>query len=369
MPELNRPVCVVAGGSAGIGRAVAERFASEGYAIAVLAREPKRVGDAAHEIGEAYATETLGIPCDVIDQAQVEAAAGRIDNTFGRIDVWVNAAMLTVIAPFEEMGGDEFEQVVKGTFLGTVNGTRAALSRMKEQGRGNIVNVGSALAYRAIPLQTAYCSAKHATNGFTQALRSELIHDGFDDIHLSLVQLPGVNTPQFDWARNKIDAHPRPAPPVYQPEVAADGVWEAVRRNAREIFVGRVTPQFIFGNMLAPAALDRQLASQGYSGQKADDLANRGHPDGNLFEAVEGDYAAHGSFDDEAEASGMVVDGDNARMAFFGGLGLAALAVGMGLGAWMAGGRFRSDERRRHALQRDYAEIGYEDGNDVKGLD
>ena len=366
------PVAVVAGGSAGIGRASAERLAAEGHDIVILAREPERVARAADEIAARYGVETLGLPTDVSDAAAVEAARDRVVERFGHIDVWVNSAMLTVISPFAHVTAEEFAAVTNTTYLGTVNGTRAALAVMKEQGRdgrgwGSIVNVGSALAYRSIPLQSPYCAAKHAVNGFTQALRSELIHEGYADIHLSLVQLPGVNTPQFDWARQKIDAHPRPAPPVYQPEVAADGVWRAVETGAREVLVGRVTPQFIFGNMLAPAALDRQLASQGYSCQKAGPaLEPEGARAGNLDYPVTGDHGAHGSFDHEARENGMVVDGDRARLAFFGGLG--ALAFGLGLATGLVSSRGARRRRRpggrfvRTARYRRGAEpLGYED--------
>ena len=368
------PVVVVAGGSAGIGRASAERFASEGYAVAILAREPERVRRAADEIARAHGVETLGIPTDVSDAAAVDAARDAIVERFGHIDVWVNSAMLTVIAPFAECTPEEFAAVTNTTYLGTVNGTRAALAVMKEQGDGggggSIVNVGSALAYRSIPLQSAYCAAKHAVNGFTQAVRSELIHEGYDGIHLSLVQLPGVNTPQFDWARQKIDAHPRPAPPVYQPEVAADGVWRAAETGAREIMVGRAAAQLILGNMLAPAALDHVLASQGYSGQKAGpNHEPEGARAGNLDYPVTGDQGAHGSFGDEANESGMVVDGDNARLAFFGGLGALTFGLGLAMGIFSSrnsdprlkrnGGRFVRTARFQRPAERD--RLGYED--------
>ena len=371
--QANRPVAVIAGGSAGIGRAVAERLADEGYDVAVLARGEERVRRAADELS-AKGVMAIGIACDVGDDEKLRYATAQIKQRFGRIDVWVNSAMLTVIAPFSKITAAEYEAVVRTTLMGTVNGTQAALSVMKPQGYGNIVNIGSALAYRSIPLQTAYCSAKHAVNGFTQALRSELIHEGYSDIHLSLVQLPGVNTPQFDWARNKIAEHPRPAPPVYQPEVAADGVWKAIRNNSREIMVGRAATQLIFGNMVAPAALDRVLASQGYSGQKGERV--NGVQEGNLEEPAPGAWGAHGTFDDEAESSGMAVDGDAARAAVFGGGALAILGIGALLGRAFAGSR--SGRRRRvtgaargrELVQREEmgARLGYEQDNDVKGL-
>ena len=371
----NRPVAVVAGGSAGVGRAVAERLAHEGYDIAILARGAERVRRAADELSVTGVT-AIGITCDVGDEASVREATARIVSRLGGIDVWVNSAMLTVIAPFSKVEAGEFEAVVRTTLMGTVNGTKAALEVMKPRGHGNIVNIGSALAYRAIPLQTAYCSAKHAVNGFTQALRSELIHEGYDAIHLSLVQLPGINTPQFDWARNKIEEHPRPAPPVYQPEVAAAGVWKAIETNAREIMVGRAATQLIFGNMLAPAALDQVLASQGYDGQKGQRV--NGPQAGNLDYPASGNWGAHGTFDDEAETSGMAVDGDRARVAVFGGGALALLGVGALLGRAFArpsrrSRRLDAEERGRSLVQRQETQtadrLGYEDDNRVEGLD
>ena len=379
-PQQERPVAVIAGGSAGVGRAVAERLSDEGYDVAVLARGEERVRLAADDLA-ASGGAAIGLVCDVGDAEAVRYAAAQVMQRFGRIDVWVNSAMLTVIAPFSKVSAHEFDEVVRTTLMGTVHGTQAALEVMKRQGssgrgHGNIVNIGSALAYRAIPLQSAYCSAKHAVNGFTQALRSELIHEGWDDIHLSLVQLPGINTPQFDWARNKLDAHPRPAPPVYQPEVAAEGVWKAIRTNAREIMVGRAATQLILGNMLAPAALDHVLASQGYSGQKDD--REQGPIDGNLEAPVPGAWGAHGTFDDEAETSGVAIDGDTARGLFFGGSFLAAVSLGAVLGRLAAPSsksrrRRRAVERVRRVARRPFRRerdaVGYEDGNAVKGLD
>ena len=359
------PVAVITGGSAGVGRAAADRLAQEGHAVVILAREPERVARAAEEIGRRHGVATLGVPTDVSQAGEVEAARERIVERFGRIDVWVNAAMLTVIAPFEHVTAEEFAAVHATTFLGTVNGTRAALDVMKRQGHGAIVNVGSALAYRSIPLQSAYCAAKHAVNGFTQALRSELIHEGHDAIHLSLVQLPGVNTPQFDWARSKIDAHPRPAPPVYQPEVAADGIWRAVETGAREIIVGRVAAELIFSNMLAPALLDRRFASAGYLGQKAGpEHEPLGARAGNLDFPVTGHRGAHGSFDDEASDTGMVVDGDRARLAVFGGLGALTFGLGLALGVFAsrnADPRLKRNGGRRVPDAARHEPLGYED--------
>lgn len=322
----SRPVAVISGGSAGIGFATAKRLAHEGYDIAILARGKPRLKRATDEL-KALGVETVSHACDVGDAAAVERACKAITKRFGTIDVWVNCAMATVFGPFDEMDDSEFRKVMDTTFMGQVNGTRAALSVMKPNGRGAIVNVGSGLSYRSVPLQSAYCAAKHAINGFTSAIRSELIHDGYDDISISLVQLPAVNTPQFDWARAKITHKPRPAAPVYQPELAADGIIKAMESGAREIIVGASAAQLIFGQMAAPDYLDHKMAEAGWSGQHSDEVL--GAPrDGNLMQPVDGDYAAHGSWDHEASRSGLTIDADVMRRIVFG--GGAILAVGLG---------------------------------------
>ena len=327
-------VAVIAGGSAGIGRAVAERLAREGYDVAVLARGKKRLKDAVADIEAQHGVQAMAIVCDVSKASAVTEAKDQILDTFGKIDVWVNSAMLTVFGRFDDMDDEEFRAVMDTTFMGQVNGTRAALEAMKPAGHGRIINIGSGLSYRSVPLQSAYCAAKHAINGFTSAVRSELIHEGYDHITLSLVQLPGVNTPQFDWARHKLDWKPRPAAPVFNPEVPAQGVWQAVRTGAREILVGSSAFQLVFGQMVVPNYLDHKMADVGWEGQFSNQPSD-GWRDGNLMEPVEGDYEAHGSWDSEALDSGLVVDGDRARYAVFG--GLAALGIGLGM---LAGGIF-----------------------------
>lgn len=328
-----RPVAVIAGGSAGIGLASAIRFAEEGYDVAIFARHEERVMREAERLRQ-RGVRAMGHACDVGDAKAVEAAKDAVMAQFGRIDVWVNCAMLTVFGAFEDLEDDEFRKVMDTTFMGQVNGTRAALSVMRPAGRGAIVNVGSGLSYRPVPLQSAYCSAKHAINGFTSSVRSELIHDGFDHISLSLVQLPAVNTPQFSWARHKMERTPRPAPPAFQPEVAADAIFQAAREGSRELLVGRSVAGLVFGQMAVPNYLDHKMADAGYSGQKSDTPAS-GWRDGNLMEPVDGDWGAHGDFDDEAADSGMIVDADTMRYAVFAGGALFLLGAGMALGAAM----------------------------------
>ena len=321
------PVAVVAGGSAGIGRATARLLARRGYAVAVLARGRARLDDTVAEL-ERGGGDALGLACDVADGAAVGAAHARIVADLGTPVVWVNSAMLTAFSPFEAMGEEEFRRIVEVTFLGQVNGTRAALGGMRRLGHGSIVNIGSGLAYRSVPLQSAYCAAKAAINGFTASLRSELIHEGREEIRLSLVQLPAVNTPQFDWARSRLDRRPRPAAPVYQPEVAARAVLQAIDSGARELFVGRSVPGLVLGNMLAPAAFDRKLAEAGWDGQHSE-RPEPGTSEGNLEEASSHDVAARGSWSGEARDSGLIVDADSMRYAVAGGAALALFGAGL----------------------------------------
>ena len=329
-----RPVAVVSGGSAGIGRAVAELLAERGHDVAVLARGEQRLKDTEAAIG-ARGVRGLGVVCDVSDLEQVRAARRLIVEKLGEPYVWVNSAMLTVLAPFVEIDDDEFRAVVDTTFMGQVNGTRVALEGMRAAGEGRIVNIGSGLSYRPVPLQSAYCAAKAAINGFTSAVRSELIHDGFDRLSIGLVQLPAVNTPQFDWSRHQGGRPPRPAAPVYQPEVAARAVWKAIRERSREVIVGRSVLGLVFGDMVAPGALDRQLASMGYDGQTRDPEADADlvRDRDNLFGPPPGRAGARGSFGDEAYEDGLIIDADRARAGVFGGGAIALLAAGVALGA------------------------------------
>jgi NAD(P)-dependent dehydrogenase (short-subunit alcohol dehydrogenase family) len=310
---------VVAGGSAGVGRAVVDKLIARGYRVAILARGKSRLDEMEARFGDQVFTRT----CNMAEDAQVARATDEIVAHWGTPDVWVNSAMLTSLSKFEDVPSDEFEKITGATYMGTVNGTRHALRVMK---RGNVVNVGSGLSYRAVPFQAAYCGAKHAINGFTQAVRSELIRDE-RPIALSLVQLPAINTPQFDWNRNRTGAKPQPAPPIFQPEVAADAVLKAIDEDSREVLVGRSVLQLVFGNMLFPELLDRFLAKNGLEMQQSEAPDNL--PRDNI-DAPHPDYPSrsHGSYDHKAEESGIAVDGDTARnMVLIGG---AALLVSLG---------------------------------------
>lgn len=297
---------VVAGGSAGIGRATVDALVDRGYRVGVLARGQDRLDQIASEYGD----EVHVVACDVSDDAAVQAAADSIVARFGAPDVWVNCAMLTSFSPFSEVDAREFETITATTYFGQVNGCRAALRVMKS---GNIVNVGSGLAYRSVPNQAAYCGAKHAINGFTQALRSELIREG-RPIALSVVQMPAVNTPQFDWARNRMDRKPQPAPPIFQPEVAAEAILHAVDTDAREILVGRSVLKLVFGNMVLPDYIDHRLADMGVEVQKSDQI-DWGRGD-NMDAPLAGyPSKSHGSYDTRASDSAVILDSDLARKA------------------------------------------------------
>ena len=290
-------VVVVTGASAGIGRAVARAFGAAGARVALLARGAEGLAAAAGEIAAAGG-EARSYPLDVADASAVEAAAGRIEAEMGEIAVWVNDAMATIFAPVERVTAEEYRRVTEVTYLGAVYGTQAALKRMRPRDRGAIVQVGSALAYRSIPLQSAYCGAKAALRGFTDSLRCELIHDD-SRLTLSMVQLSGFNTPQFDWARNRFGKRPQPVPPAYQPEIAAAAVLWAARHARREVWVGLPAVQSILGTRLLPALLDRMMARKAYEGQLTQEDEAEGRPD-NLFEPVAGDFGAHGRFDARA---------------------------------------------------------------------
>jgi short-subunit dehydrogenase len=232
------------------------------------------------------------------DPDAVEAAAQRVEDQFGAIDIWVNCAMATIFAPFHRISPEEYRRATEVTYLGFVYGTMAALKRMRPRNRGAIVQVGSALAYRAIPLQSAYCGAKFAIRGFTDSVRTELLHDGVD-VRLVMVQMPALNTPQFNWARNKMSRRPQPVPPIFQPEVAAQAIVYAAGSRRREVWVGRSSVQAIVANKFFPGLLDRYLAKSGYTSQLTEEPAEPGQPD-NLFDPVPGDPDTHGRFDSRA---------------------------------------------------------------------
>ena len=290
---------VITGAGAGVGRATAVEFAHRGHNVALLSRGEDRLAGAAREV-RSFGREALPIPLDVADAVAVEAAAERIERELGEIDIWVNEAMATIFAPVAEITPEEFRRVTEVTYLGQVYGTMAALKRMRPRNRGVIVQVGSALSYRAIPLQSAYCGAKFAIRGFTDALRSELAHEK-SRVRITMVQLPAVNTPQFDWARSRLPARPQPIPPIYQPEAIAREIVRAAIEVPRELWIGRSALKAILGAMFVPRTLDLLLARDGYSGQMTSEPADRERAD-NLFAPVPGDPGAHGRFDRPARA-------------------------------------------------------------------
>jgi NAD(P)-dependent dehydrogenase (short-subunit alcohol dehydrogenase family) len=292
-------VVVVTGASAGVGRATVRAFVRDGAKIGLLARGADGLQGAAQEV-EASGRAALPISVDVADPDAVEAAAGRVEQELGPIDVWVNNAMTSVFAPLQEITAQEFRRVTEVTYLGVVHGTLAALRRMKPRDRGVILQVGSALAYRSIPLQSAYCGAKHAIVGFTDSLRCELIHDG-SRVRVTTVHLPALNTPQFGWVESKLPNRAQPVPPIYQPEVAADAILWAAHHERREVWVGGTTVATILANRIVPGLLDRYLGRTGYRSQQTDEPEDPGRPS-NLWEPVGGDHGAHGEFEAKAHA-------------------------------------------------------------------
>jgi NAD(P)-dependent dehydrogenase (short-subunit alcohol dehydrogenase family) len=294
---MHTPVVVITGASAGVGRALSRAYAARGARIGLIARGPDGLEATRREV-EALGSEAIVCSADVANAEDVEAAARTIEQTFGAPDIWINNAMASVFSPVKEMTADEFRRVTEVTYLGVVHGTLAALRRMLPRDRGSIVQVGSALAYRGIPLQSAYCAAKHAVQGFCDSLRSELLHDG-SHVSLSMVQLPALNTPQFDWVKSRLPNRAQPVPPIFQPEVAAEAIMWAAENGRREVWVGMPTVRAILVNRVAPGLLDRYLAGMGYDVQQTNEPENPMRPD-NLWKPVAGDHGAHGRFDARA---------------------------------------------------------------------
>jgi NAD(P)-dependent dehydrogenase (short-subunit alcohol dehydrogenase family) len=309
MPRTEKPeVVAITGAAAGVGRAAAREFAKRGAHIGLIARGGAGMDglEGARRDVEQAGGKALILPCDVADSEQVEAAATKLEETFGSIDIWVNVAMVSVFSPFTQMTPEEFKRTTEVTYLGQVYGTMAALKRMIPRDHGSIVLVGSALAYRSIPLQSAYCGAKAGIRGFIDSVRCELIHDG-SNIRICMVQMPALNTPQFGWVKSRLPNHPQPVPPIFEPEVAAEAIYFAAHHKRRELYVGWPTIKAVVANMIAPGLLDVYLAKTGYKAQQTNQPASPDRPD-NLWEALPGDRGAHGAFDDRSRTSSPALE-------------------------------------------------------------
>lgn len=328
---------VITGASAGIGRATAQLFGQRGANVALLARGAAGLDGAARDV-ESGGGKALTIPTDVADYEAVVAAADETESTFGPIDVWVNVAFTSVFAPFSEITAEEFRRVTEVSYLGYVHGTMAALAKMRPRDRGTIVQVGSALSQRSIPLQSAYCGAKHAINGFTESVRCELLHE-HSKVRITVAQMPAVNTPQFSWVLSRLPRHPQPVPPIYQPEVAARGVvYAADHPERKQYWVGDSTMVTLLAQKFVAPLLDRYLGRTGYDSQQTQEHVGPGRPH-NLWHPLDqadgSDHGAHGGFDDQSHAlSPQVWASQHPVVSGTGALGAA------GLGAWLAARRW-----------------------------
>jgi len=319
-----REIVVITGASAGIGRATVREFARRGANIGLIARGRDGLEAARREV-EAAGGKALVLPTDVADASQVEGAAAHVEKKLGPIDIWINDAMTSVFSPVKEMHPEEFKRVTEVCYLGYVYGTLSALKRMLPRDRGTIVHVGSALAYRSIPLQAAYCASKHAILGFYASLRTELIHDK-SNVKTTMVQMPALNTPQFGWCKSRLPRKAQPVPPIYQPEVAARAIYYAAHHpDKREYYPAWSSVMAIFGNKIAPSFADHYLARNGYEAQQYDGHADPGRPD-NLWKPVPGDHGAHGAFDSRAR-SWSSENWFETHPALFAAMGLGALAT------------------------------------------
>jgi len=323
----SRRTVVITGASAGVGRAAALEFAREGAQIGLLARGRAGLEAAKNDV-EQLGGSALVLPVDVADAEAVDSAAMEIEQRLGPIDVWVNNAMASVFSPVKQMTAEEFKRVTEVTYLGYVYGTLAALRRMLPRNRGIIIQVGSALAYRGIPLQSAYCAAKHAVQGFVDSLRCELLHD-HSGVRVTMIQMPALNTPQFGWVKSRLARKARPMPPIFQPEVAARAIVWASHNARREMFVGMPTVEAIIGDRIAPNLLDHYLARNGYDGQQHDGAEKQDRPN-NLFEPIDmhRDHGAHGIFNQHASRWSLQLwASQNRAWLFLGALALGAVAL------------------------------------------
>lgn len=325
MTDRDREVVVITGASAGVGRATVRAFAARGAKIGLIARGTDGLQAAKREVEE-MGGEALVLPLDTSDADAVENAAEQVEQTFGPIDYWVNNAIVTMLSPISHTPAEEFRRVAEINYLGYVHGTLAALKRMQPRDRGVIIQIGSALAYRGIPLQGAYCAAKHAVQGLCDSLHAELDHDG-SRVRVTMVQLPAVNTPQFAWMQNRMPNKPQPLPPIYQPEVIARAIVWATQHKRREIYVGASTVKSILGDKIMPGYADRYLGKIGYQSQQRHEPDDPERPN-NLWEPVAGDFGAHGAFDEQARTVSPQLQMDMHRPA------LGVLAAGL-LGLWL----------------------------------
>lgn len=352
MAQAQTPeVVVITGASAGIGRAVVQAFAKRGAHIGLIARGEAGLEGARREV-EALGGKAIAIPTDVSDAAAVDRAASQVEETFGPIDIWVNDAFTSVFSEFKDISPDDYKRVTEVAYLGFVYGTMAALKRMLPRDRGRIVQVGSALGYRSIPLQSAYCGAKHAINGFTDSIRTELIHNK-SNVRISIAQMPAVNTPQFTWVKNKLPRKAQPVPPIFQPEVAGEAVYWLAHHYKREMFVGGSTAIVITGNKIFPWLGDLYLGKTGYKSQQYDGSKDPNAPD-NLYQPVDAhrDYGAHGNFDSRAKSTSYEIwvsehipSPQAAAMALVAAAAVAASSLGV-FGIWSTKRRSLSERFR-----------------------
>ena len=337
---------MVTGASAGLGRAIAREFGHHGAAVGLISRNEDRLNEAQKEIEHAGG-KALPLPLDVADAAAVESAAQKVEDAFGPIDVWVNNAMVSVFSPIEEMEAEEFKRVTEVTYLGVVYGTLTALKRMRQRDRGTIVQVGSALAYRSIPLQSAYCASKHAIAGFTDSLRCELIHQR-SRIHVCMVQMPALNTTQFGWVKSRLPHKAQPVPPIFQPEVGARAVYWAAHHRRRELLVGSSTVAAIMGQKFIPGLLDEYLGRTGYRSQQHDGRQDPNAPN-NLWDSVPGNFGAHGTFDARARSHSWELWLDTHRALIW-----ALPVAATGLAGAVAYGFVRSQKKKFQRFQQKF---------------
>ncbi|MBK8902579.1 MAG: SDR family oxidoreductase [Anaerolineaceae bacterium] len=320
-------IVVVTGATAGVGRATVRAFARQGAHLGLLARGEEALAATRAEV-EAAGGRAVAVPTDVADAAQVDAAAEQIERELGPVDIWVNNAMTSVFSPFKKMNAEEFRRVTEVCYLGFVYGTMAALRSMLPRNQGTIVQVGSTLAYRGIPLQSAYCGAKHAIQGFTESVRAELMHD-HSDVHITMVQMPALNTPQFGWVKSRLPNKAQPVPPLFQPEVAADAIVWAAHQRRREVSVTFNNSMFIWGNKFFPGIGDWYLARTGYDSQQTDEPRDPERPH-NLWQPVAGDFGAHGDFDARAHNSSWFLQlNKRLNLAILPGLALVGVAAAL----------------------------------------